>query len=181
MYIAYCVMLHIILNISCFVEKDLRLVHLFWGGNHKRKPKNNNKKEGGNFVPHNAFTGNFQHLKTSITEEKGINSCWYTEIWQLKDVCSRLLEKMLQAISLAKVRDLEMVGWVDRSQMCWHMEASANAIQPVVQCQQDNDRTGWTPANGHKWWRTTVTSTCMLLIEPLVAHLETSYNCLTVS
>lgn len=61
MYKACYVMLHIILNISCFVKKYLKLVYLFWVGNHKRKPKNN-KKKGRNFTPHNTFTGNFLHL-----------------------------------------------------------------------------------------------------------------------
>lgn len=149
------------------MEKHLRLVHLFFGGSHKGKPKNNNKKRGRREgISHHTMhlLGTSYTYKPVLGKKKGINPCWYTEIWQLKDVHSRLLENMLQARSLAKVGDLKMVGWVDRSQMCWHMEASANAIQPVVQCQQDNDRTGWTPANGHKWWRTTVTSTCILLI-----------------
>lgn len=59
-----------------FCGKRFEISAFVLGGKPQEETKkNNNKKEGGNFVPHNAFTGNFQHLKTSITEEKGINSC----------------------------------------------------------------------------------------------------------
>lgn len=169
---------YIILSSSWPIEKKNRLVNLFSGKRHKRKTTRGVREGISSHVMH--LVENSYIYKPVPAGGGGINPCWYVEMWQLKDVRSCLLENMLQARSLAKVGGFKMVGWVDRSQMCWHMEASANAIQPVVQCQQYNDRTGWTPANGHKWWRTTVTSTCMPLIYFLATHLETNCNCLAI-
>lgn len=61
-----------------FSIKPFEIVHLF-----SRETTNENqtptikKEEGGNFTPHNAFTGNFLHFTNQYEgrKKKGINPC----------------------------------------------------------------------------------------------------------
>lgn len=45
-----------------FCGKTFEISAFVLGGEPQEKPKNTNKKKGGNFTLHNAFTGNFLHL-----------------------------------------------------------------------------------------------------------------------